>query len=337
MKTFCSKRVRDYGRPSDSFWKHPTIDTLHDVTLKHDDGRTMADITVRGAGHPYTGVEWIQPYDENENMVFMRGDEADFKCLGQDPSQRFFNYASWDCREWQMWRGRTYRREQRPRWVPASCDAHVGDERLLIWCEYEVDGVRTHQDWIFGDQVDDHCLQYDCLTTVKNISGRQLLDYSQFFASYTKVNGRNGAYFWGRGGELVLSWDAGIEHLDKFIVARASPIDRLGRLPHFPRTPGMVGGHWHRPVLVGQATTNMWRHVVMVEQEYAAAITLGMTGVAMDYVLYPGRLEFEPGEAFTCHIRHLLLRSPNLPRPGLLDELFCKFEQDHEPVRNCQF
>lgn len=333
MNTSLSQRSRDYKKPSDPFWKHSTIETLYDVSLYHVDGHQLADVTVRGAGHPYTGIEWMQPYDEDVNMVFKRSGDDGHTAFGTRPEQRYINHSTWDCREWQMWRGRTYGREQRPRWVPAQCGHQASADHLRIWCQYEVDGVRTRQEWFFGDQLDAESLVYDCLITVENISSKKILDYTQFFACYTEVNGRDGAYFWDKSGELVLSWDIGIEHLDKFIVAEGSPIDEAGSLPHFPRTEGLVGAHWKKPVLVGQRTSRNWRHVVMVEQTYAAAITLGMTGVAMDYVLYPGRLVFQPGESFTNHIRHFLLRSPDLPELERLGQLYHEFGQDHERIK----
>jgi len=73
MNTSVPERMRDYRRPSDEYWKHPTMETLYDIALRHGDGQDVAAETVRGAGHPYTGVEWIQPYDKTFNMVFIRG------------------------------------------------------------------------------------------------------------------------------------------------------------------------------------------------------------------------------------------------------------------------
>ena len=56
----------------------------------------------------------------------------------------------------------------------------------------------------------------------------------------------------------------------------------------------------------------------------------GMTGVAMDFVLYPGKLTLAVGEDFSAHVRHLIIRSPELPDSSLLEKLWSTFNAEHE-------
>jgi len=81
---------------------------------------------------------------------------------------------------------------------------------------------------------------------------------------------------------------------------------------------------------VGHATDAGWRHVILTERQHTAGISCGMRGVAMDYVLYPGKLSLEPGEKFTTHVRHLIIRSPELPTTSHLEDLWRQFESDND-------
>ena len=44
-----------------------------DILLRTECGEDAAAITVRGDGHPYTGVEWLQPVDERLTMTYRQG------------------------------------------------------------------------------------------------------------------------------------------------------------------------------------------------------------------------------------------------------------------------
>ncbi len=348
----CVRRIRTYDDNPDAWWIHPPTETLHDVVLHHRDGRALAAITVRGKGNPFTGVEWLQPYDEPFNLVYWRvTHEHPTDIQFDDISSRPVVHSSWDCREWNMWRGRPYGNEQRPRQVNSECGAGEKDDHIILWCEYEVDGIHTRQHWLFAEQENDNALVYDCVTTVENRNDSPLADYSQFFASYTQANcwvkenfrwppARDwdnldpAAWYLDAGGSLKSNLDAGIVHLEKFIVGRGSPIDQAGRLPHFPHSDGLVAAYWQLPVLVGLPTSRHWRHVLMTEAQHTAALSLGMAGTAMDYVLYPGHMCFAPGEQFTAHVRHVILRSEDLPTANRLAALYAQFAADHDHCKS---
>ena len=359
MNSAITQRIQEYTG-DDDLWPHEKRSTMYDVLLRTGDGADAAALTVRGDGHPYTGIEWFQPVDERLTMTYRRGPrqwigarQAGNATLltppgsvpgwgrsvpdpgyewshDADPGQRPGRYCSWDCREWQMWRGREHGLEMRPRRTPAVSGCDVDDERLRVWSQYEVDGVRTNQSWSFADVTDSDALQYDCRITVENVSIHQLAEYSQFFANYTDINGLNGCLFWhAETGELVNFLDIFVFHLQAFVVDPQSPFLELNCIPHFPRTEGLINATWRFPVLVGQATECGWRHVILMQRQYTAGISCGMKGVAMDYVLYPGKLTFEPGEQFTAHIRHLVLRCPQLPPTAYLERLWQRFESEH--------
>ena len=335
---------------------------MYDILLRTEGGDDAAAITVRGDGHPFTGVEWFQPADEHLTMTYRRGPrqwigahEVRYSTLFSPPGsvsdwgrpvpdpayeapydgdsdQRPGRHCSWDCREWQMWQGRSYGLEMRPRRTPAKSGSAEIDGRIGVWSAYEVDGVRTSQKWRFIAAAD--VIAYDCLITMENVSNNTIFEYSQFFANYAQINGLNGCFFWhAEAGELVNFLDIFVFHLQAFVVDPASPFLELGCIPHFPKTEGLINAAWRFPVLVGHATGCGWRHVILMEREHTAGISCGMKRVAMDYALYPGKLSFEAGERFTAHVRHLVIRSPELPATSRLEDMWQRFVSDHEEMK----
>ena len=194
-----------------------------------------------------------------------------------------------------------------------------------------MDGVRTRLLWDFTDVTAADTMHYDCLITMENVGDQPLVEYSQFFANYTQINGLNGCFFWhAQTGELVNFLDIFVFHLQAFVVDPSSPFLELNCIPHFPRTEGVINATWRFPLLVGQATDAGWRHVILMERQHTAGISCGMKGVAMDYVVYPGKLCLEPGESFTAHVRHFVIRSPELPAISRLEGMWHQFESDHD-------
>jgi hypothetical protein len=56
----------------------------------------------------------------------------------------------------------------------------------------------------------------------------------------------------------------------------------------------------------------------------------------MDYILFPGpaKRTFAGGDIFSAHIRHVLLKSPELPSVERLEELWSDFAKSHAATRN---
>jgi hypothetical protein len=73
----------------------------------------------------------------------------------------------------------------------------------------------------------------------------------------------------------------------------------------------------------------------MIEPRHAAALAQGIEGKAMDYILFPGpdEREFAENSEFSTHIRHVMLRSPELPTVGRLERLWSDFQRSHAAVR----
>ena len=359
MNSTINQRVQEFTG-DDDLWPHEKKSTMYDIFVRTGTGGDAAAVTVRGDGHPYTGIEWFQPVDERLTMTYRRGprqwigtrqsgkssllsppgsvpgwgrpvpDPAFEVAYDDDPGQRPGTHCSWDCREWQMWKGRQHGVEMRPRRAPARSGSKVADDGIDVWSEYEVDGVRTNQLWHFTDVADADVIQFDCLITMENVTARPIVEYSQVFANYTQINGLNGCYFWhGESGKLVNFLDIFVFHLQAFVVDPNSPFLELNCIPHFPSTEGVINATWRFPVLIGHATDEGWRHLILVERQHTAGISCGMKGVAMDYVLYPGKLRLEPGEEFTTHVRHVVMRCPQLPALSRLEGMWRQFESDH--------
>jgi hypothetical protein len=184
--------------------------------------------------------------------------------------------------------------------------------------------------------VDRDAPYWDLVTTIRNVSGRDALEYGHFFACYTPLNGGRSFWFWDQSGQLVRFADRGVNHLDGYIVHPEAYFLTQGAIPHFPRGGGKIVGRWHDPVMVSHASPAGWRSVILIEAKHAASLAQGMQGVAMDYVLFPGpdQSTFASGAEFAAHIRHVMLKSPELPGTKQLEELWSDFRQSHTAIHN---
>jgi hypothetical protein len=284
----------------------PTTQPSVAIAVRGRDGAVAARVMMdpRGVAQICTAAEptfdWVIP----------RGDHA------------------WDYREWQWWRGHPWGDEMRPRyWGQPALDA--GQARKgRVEVTYEADGFAGRQRFVFRPVAQEGAVCWDVLTTIRNNTGEDVFDYGQFFACYTPVNHRKSFYYWDAKAGLRLLSDVGVEHLNGYVVSRDAWFAREGRIPHCPRGDGTVVATWRHPLLVSRASPGGWRHVLMVDEARCAAVTQGMEGNAMDYVLYPGprSRRFAAGAAFTAHVRHCLIRSADLPGLERLAALWTAFE-----------
>jgi hypothetical protein len=173
------------------------------------------------------------------------------------------------------------------------------------------------------------------VTTIRNASGRDVDEYGQFFACYTPLNRGRSFWYWDASDRLVLFAHRGVSHLDGYIAHPRAYFAAQGAIPHCPRGGGKIVGAWRHPVLVSQASPAGWRSVILLDAAHTAALTLGIQGGAMDYILFPAprKRTFADGAAFSAHIRHVLLKSPELPSVERLEELWGEFVHSHAATR----
>ncbi|HJQ82237.1 MAG TPA: hypothetical protein VJ828_19905, partial [Lacipirellulaceae bacterium] len=88
--------------------------------------------------------------------------------------------------------------------------------------------------------------------------------------------------------------------------------------------------------MVSHASPAGWRSVIMIEAKYAASLAQGIDGEAMDYVLFPGpdQSVFANGAEFSTHIRHVMLKSPELLGMKQLEELWSDFQHSHTAIHD---
>jgi hypothetical protein len=129
--------------------------------------------------------------------------------------------------------------------------------------------------------------------------------------------------------------DRGVGHLDGYIAHPAAYFVGKGAVPHCPRGGGKIVGRWRKPVMVSHASPAGWRSVIMIEPEYAASLAQGIHGVAMDYILFPGpdQRTFADDAEFSAHVRHVMLKSPDVPSVQRLEALWEAFQQSHAGIR----
>jgi hypothetical protein len=288
---------------------------IYRLDLRTLDNAPAGSVSVRVGGHTHTGISSVTIAGDDTNLVYRT--------------------AAWDCREWQWWDGHPYGDEMRPRLSPAEGGVEQADDLLRIWCRYQTDGVATFQEWFFRDQPRADSLVYDCLQTVKNVSDQPLREYGQFFASYTQVNEDKGHWFWDAGGALVNYVSIGADHLNRYITGPNKPYKTVGRIPHCPRGDGLVSGAWLHPVSVSHPSPAGYRHVMLCEPRTTAAITMGMSGIAMDYIIHPPTPDqtLFPAATFTTHIRHIIRRLPEAQETQALQQLWDDFEGTHDRLR----
>jgi len=249
------------------------------------------------------------------------------------------SHWEWDTREWQWWKEYPFEPgEMRPRKAaPASGGAEMTPAGVRVRTRFVCDDVETTEEWLFDDLASPGEASYDCIITVRNLREETLEEYGQFFACYTAWNERDkkrlGHFYLAEDGTLVNYLDRGGVHLNYYVAARDSFFGKLGRVPHCPRGEGAIKDFWKHPVSISQPTERGWRHIVMSEEARTSAISQGMRGVAQDYLLYPPGMSLAPGDSFSAHIRHLLVKVSDDELPGELEEWWAEFEADHEIVR----
>jgi hypothetical protein len=243
--------------------------------------------------------------------------------------------GAWHYREWQWWKGHPWGDSCRPRfWTQADFRVQRGDQPAAV-IDYRIDGFDCRQTFLIPGDANPKAPHWDVVTRVRNVSGQDVEEYGQFFASYTPVNRHGSFWFWDESGELVKFADRGVRHLDGYVVHPEAYFLPQGAIPHCPRGGGKIVGKWRRPLMTSNPSPAGWRSVIMIEAERAASLAQGIEGRAMDYILFPGpnQTSFADGAEFSAHIRHVMLKSPELPTRRQLDSLWDKFEQSHEATR----
>lgn len=252
-------------------------------------------------------------------------EEPDFSWVRSD------NNSAWDYREWQWWKGHPWGDSCRPRyWTTADFSAE--GEQIRI--RYKIDGFDNEQRFLLPATVDAARPHWDVLVSIRNVSGSDVEEYGQFFACYTALNEPNSFWFWEAGNRLTKFSDHGVSHLDGYVVHPKAYFAADGAVPHCPRGDGKIVSTWYRPVMVSHASPAGWRSVIMVEAEYAASLAQGIRGAAMDYIVFPGpdKKTFPDQDAFAVHVRHQLIKSPQLPTTDTLQQLWNAFEASHAEV-----
>ena len=279
-----------------------------DIVLRHQDGRTMASVRVRTAGHTHTGVASFVVAEEGLELVYEDG--------------------SWDCREWQWWKDHDRGDEKWPRLVPAASGYEEHETEICVTSQYTCDNIQTHQEWFFQPQDRDDMLTYDCQQTIQNCSSIDFVEYAQFFACYTETNREKSQFYWSGDKQFKTFESLGGRHLDAYIVAPVSTFERLGLIPHALRGGGKVTDTWYQPVLVGHPSPKGWRHIIFTDTAVTAGLASGMGGIAMDYIAYPGTEIFKRGESFSIRIRHHIVKMPYSIQVDLIEELWGTFAAD---------
>jgi hypothetical protein len=262
--------------------------------------------------------------------VVPSGDEQDRWINASDST------GAWHYREWQWWKGHPWGDSCRPRFFSDVTFETSRDEDRRAVIAYRIDGFECRQVFLLPELVKDRDAPYwDLVTTIRNISGCDVEEYGHFFACYTPLNRGRSFWYWDESGELVRFAERGVRHLDGYVAHPQSYFLSQGAIPHCPRGGGKVVGRWHRPVMVSNASPTGWRSVVFIESKHAASLAQGIEGGAMDYVLFPGpdQQTFVAGGEFSTHMRHFMLRSPDLPAIERLSELWNDFQMAREEIR----
>lgn len=241
---------------------------------------------------------------------------------------------AWHYREWQWWKGHPWGDSCRPRyWTKAPFHVHRGDMPAAT-IEWRIDGFDTYQQFLLPVVGDPEAPFWDLIVTIQNVSGEDVEEYGQFFACYTRLNRDRSFWFWDSSDRFVLFADRGVGHLDGYVVHPDAYFLERRAIPHCPRGGGKIVGTWGHPVIISHASSGGWRSVILLEPARTASLAHGIRGGAMDYILFPGpgQRTFAKDEQFSVHIRHLMLRSPELPSVARLATLWQAFEASHESV-----
>jgi hypothetical protein len=256
--------------------------------------------------------------------VAPRGDDPERWIDSDDPT------GAWHYREWQWWKGHPWGESCRPRFY-AEVDFRAAENEHGAVIAYHIDGFDCRQAFFLPESANRDAPHFDLVTSIRNDSGQNVDEYAQFFACYTPLNRRRSCWFWDESRTLVRFADRGVGHLDGYISHPQAYFAARGAIPHCPRGGGKLVGRWFKPLLVSHASPAGWRSIIMIEPEFAAALAQGIEGVAMDYILFPGprKRTFDQGAELSAHIRHVMLRSPELPTIERLEELWAEFERSH--------
>lgn len=252
-----------------------------------------------------------------------------------DDGNRWLNSAdpdgAWHYREWQWWKGHPWGDSCRPRYYaePKFETPKSTPRRVVI--TYQIDGFDCRQTFLLPDAFDPAGPYWDLVTTIRNTSGIDVEEYGHFFACYTPLNRSRSFWYWDESSQLLRFADRGVKHLDGYIAHPQAYFVQNGAIPHCPRGGGKLIGRWGKPMLVSHASPAGWRSIIMIESQYAAALAQGIEGVAMDYILFPGpdKRVFTKGAQFSAHIRHVMLKSPDLPTTKQLQTLWDSFTTSH--------
>jgi hypothetical protein len=243
--------------------------------------------------------------------------------------------GAWHYREWQWWKGHPWGDSCRPRyWTQAQLHARRQPPASAT-ISYSIDGFDCQQTFLLPAEAEASAPHWDLVTTIRNVSKGNVQEYGQFFACYTPLNRGRSFWYWDASDRLVLFAERGVSHLDGYIANPEAYFAAEGAVPHCPRGGGKIVETWRHPVFVSQASPAGWRSIILLETAHAAALTQGIQGGAMDYILLPSPEEraFADGAAFSAHIRHVLLKSPDLPPVERLEELWDEFVESHAATR----
>jgi hypothetical protein len=241
---------------------------------------------------------------------------------------------AWHYREWQWWKGHPWGESCRPRYyseVEFSAAEHAARGAVIA---YQIDGFNCRQTFHVPDVVPTDAPYWDLVTTIRNTSGRDVEEYGQFFACYTRLNRGRSFWYWDESGDLVLFSDRGVGHLDGYIAHPGAFFLQHSAIPHCPRGGGKIVGRWRKPLILSHASPAGWRSVIMIEPQFAASLAQGIQGGAMDYILFPGpdKRTFADGAEFSAHIRHVMLKSPEVPGTQQLQRLWDDFQRSHKAI-----
>jgi hypothetical protein len=257
------------------------------------------------------------------------GDASDAWIAADDPT------GVWHYREWQWWNGHSWGESCRPRFY-ADVEFRAWDHSPRgAQVRYQIDGFDCRQLYLLPEKLDRDAPYWDLVTTIRNTSGHDVKEYGQFFACYTPLNRGRSFWYWDESQRLVLFADRKVKHLDGYVANPDAYFLEGGAIPHCPRGGGKIVGRWRHPVVVSQASPAGWRSVIFLEAAHTAALTQGIEGGAMDYILLPSTKNstFGDGEEFSVHIRHVMLKSAELPTIRRIERIWTDFEKSHASAK----
>jgi hypothetical protein len=254
------------------------------------------------------------------------------------------NDGGWDCREWMWWNGYPHGEQVRSRTdAPATGSADEVADCVRVSSQYGCDGVTVLEEWFLVDLETEEVGGYDCLITIRNTGDRPLEEFGFLFTNCVSWNKKGdkwaGHWYWSSDGSLVNYNDKGSDNLNYYVTGAGSPFEKLGRVPHCPRPKegekGQIKALWKHPVSISHPGPNGHRHVLMVEEACTAALSCGTQGQEQVYILRPPQWPgFPPGQAFSAHVRHLLVKASDEELAKQLDQWWAAFAADHPRIHS---